>query len=423
MRGQRLRREEIVTLMVLTEKGASNTEIAKLLGVTEGTVRYHRTKHVGGQQHISNAKIYKAEAVAEVIEHWMADREHSRRPANIKDLFEHLAMEYGYRGSYKSVLRYVRLRYGRPKIRTYRRVETPPGAQSQTDWGEFPRVRVAGQEVDLHAFLMVLSHSRKPAVVWSFSEDQLAWLNCHNEAYRRLGGIPAVNRVDNLKTAIAHGAGAWGEINATYRSYAQTVGFHIDACQPRAGNAKGKIEAKVKLSRFLLDPASRDWLSLRELQEATDKRIEDWQTKAICPATGKTVYESWQAELELLAKLPILPEPFDVVVTRQVRLDCTVSFEGRSYTVPFEHVGTRVEVRGCAGKVQILEGGRILKEYPRGTAERILIDPACYDGPATDRIIPPTPLGRMGKSLQNILEMPVHTRPIDLYAALAGVAR
>lgn len=48
--------------------------------------------------------------------------------------------EHGYGGPYRSVLRYVRAHYPPPKMRTYRRVETPPGAQSQTDWGEFPRV-------------------------------------------------------------------------------------------------------------------------------------------------------------------------------------------------------------------------------------------------------------------------------------------
>jgi hypothetical protein len=43
---------------------------------------------------------------------------------------------------------------------------------------------------------MVLSHSRKTAVVWSLSMDQLAWHHVHNEAYRRLGGVAAVNRID-----------------------------------------------------------------------------------------------------------------------------------------------------------------------------------------------------------------------------------
>ena len=36
---------------------------------------------------------------------------------------------------------------------------------------------------------------------------------------------------------------------------------------------------------------------------------------------------------------------------------------------------------------------------------------------------PPVPLGRMGRRLQQILMQPVEQRPLDLYAALAEVAR
>ena len=48
----------------------------------------------------------------------------------------------GYDGSYRSVLRFVRAHYQRPRIRIYRCVETPPGAQSQTDWGEFRKTTI-----------------------------------------------------------------------------------------------------------------------------------------------------------------------------------------------------------------------------------------------------------------------------------------
>ena len=44
--------------------------------------------------------------------------------------------------------------------------------------------------------------------------------------------------------------------------------------------------------------------------------------------------------------LPVLPEPFDLAVTRTVQRDCTVNFEGRSYSVPFVLTGLAVEVRG-----------------------------------------------------------------------------
>lgn len=419
----RLSKEERVTIEVLAAKGQNNCEIARTLGVTEGTVRYHRRRAAQGREDGRMRKPFQAEALAEVIELWMEVNGQGRRPVNVKELYEHLVYEWGYQGSYRSVLRYVRQRYGAPKLRTYRRVETPPGAQAQTDWAEYPALDVGEGPEPLSALVMALSHSRMVAMVWSRSKDALAWLACHNEALRRLGGVPAVNRIDNVKTAISQGAGAWGVLHPSYRAYAKAVGFHVDACPPREAQAKGKVEAKVRLSRLLMGCERRGWAGLEELQGWTDHRVERWAQRTRCPATGKTVAESWRDELEFLAPLPLLPEPFDVVVTRPVNRDCTVQFEGRTYAVPFVHVGSRVEVRGCAGKVQILAEGRVVQEYPRHTTERILIDPRCYEGPATERVLPPPPLGKLGRRLQEIMERPVEQRPLELYAALAEVAR
>ena len=62
----------------------------------------------------------------------------------------------------------------------------------------------------LSAFVMMLSHSRKPAVVWSEDKGLLSWLGCHNGAFHRLAGVAAVNRIDNVKTALSSGAGPGG---------------------------------------------------------------------------------------------------------------------------------------------------------------------------------------------------------------------
>jgi transposase len=418
----RLRKEEVVTIGVLAEKGQTNAEIARTMGVTEGAVRYHVRRAADGATDRRRNKPAKADVLGEVIRAWVALRE-GPRPVNVRELHEHLVTEHGYEGSSKSVLRWVRSHYPPPKIRTYRRVETPPGAQTQTDWAEYPRVDLGEGPEELSALVMVLSHSRMPSVVWSRAKDELSWLAAHNGSFRRLAGVAAVNRIDNVKTAIAKGAGAWGTINPTYRSYARAVGFHIDACGPRRPFEKGKTEAKVKLSRLLLDVEGRRYDGFEGLQDWTDRRVRRWAERAICPATGRTVVESWERELPHLAPLPILPEPFDIAVERPVSTDCLVSFEGRSYTVPFGYADQVVEVRGCAGTVQILAGGGVVREYPRGTEERLLLDPTCYEGKATDRVLPPPPLGRMGRRLQEIAQMPVEERPIDLYAALAEVAR
>lgn len=420
----RLTAEDVVTIQVLSDKEVASRAIARQLGVTEGAVRYHLRRRASGAKDGRGPKVFAAAALAEVIDAWFAATSDGERPANLKELFEHLVADHGYAASYKSIVRYVRARFGRPPRRTFRRVETPPGAQAQSDWGHFTALDIGDGPQLVYAFVMVLSHSRKPALIWSLSADQVSWIACHNRAFERLGGIPAVNRIDNPKTAMSHGAGAWGTPHPVYAAYARSVGFHIDACAPRQPQQKGKTEAKVKLARRLIDPRRDRFSSLAELQAVSDERVDRFSERTICPATGETIAASFLAERAVLKPLPArLPEPFDVAVLRQVALDCTVAFEGRRYAVPFAWAGRTVEVRGGAGSVQIFGDERLLKEYPRHSACRLLLDPACYEGSATAEVRPPPPLGRMGRRLQEICATPVAKRPLDLYAALAEVAR
>jgi hypothetical protein len=108
---------------------------------------------------------------------------------------------------------------------------------------------------------------------------------------------------------------------------------------------------------------------------------------------------------------------------RRVGIDGLVAFEGRQYSVPFAHVGERVEVRGCARTVPILKNGRIIATHPRHTPARLVIDPAHYEGPSTARVLAPAPLGRMGATIMQLAAAPVAHRSIAFYAALAEVAR
>jgi transposase len=423
---RRLKPEEIVTLSVLKEHGQSNVQIAQALGVSEGAVRYHARR--AGKPDGRKGKPRKADALADAIREWLGAEQPDGdggppRPVNVHALHDWLRCEHGYQGSYRSVLRFVRAEYPRPRLRPFRRVETPPAAQAQVDWGEFDGLDVGAGPQRLYAFVLVLSHSRKAVLVWAERVDQLAWHQAHNEALRRLGGVPAVLRIDNLRTGVSRGAGPWGEVNDAYRAYAKALGFHVDACLPRRPEHKGKVENKVRFARRRLRLAGA-FAGLAELQRRTDEQLEESDARRVCPATGLPVQQSFEAERRLLRPLPAaLPAPFDLALTRPVQRDCTVSFEGRGYSVPFALAGLRVEVRGCAGVVQVWHDGKVVAEHPRGTQRRLLIDPCHYDGEGDDRVAPPVPLGRMGQRLQEILEMPVERRPLDLYAALAEVSR
>ncbi len=412
-----------MTIMELSRRGWSKSQIARTLSVTEAAVRYHLRRQADGAVDGRTNKTSLAEPWHDAICHWLEAQGGEQAPVNLAALHAYLVEEHDYPGSLRSVQRYFRRRFPQPRRRARRRVETPPGAQAQADWAEFPDMLVAGRRLDLHAFHLCLSHSRYGVIVWSERRHQLAWLHVHNEAFRRIEGVPAVVRIDNVKTAIARGAGAWGTVHASYRRYAEAVRFHVDACQPHSPEHKGKVERKILDQRLGADPRRRHWHSIEELQEWTDEQNNRRAHRRTCPATGSSVWEAWQAEKPYLGALEILPEPFDIAVMRRVGPDCMVAFEGRSYSVPFSLVGQRIEVRGCAHRVQFLSGGAVVAEHPRQTPERILIDPAHFEGEATAEVLPPLPLGRMGRRLAELAALAPEQRPLDLYAALAEVAR
>jgi hypothetical protein len=223
---------------VALSRGTTNTGVARLLGVTEGSVRYHVSRMVTDAIDGRGMKPFKAAPQAEAIEHWRQSQLDGA--LNLAALHTWLVAEHGYDGSLRSVQRFWAKHYPAPAIRARRRVETPPGVQAQADWAHFPQVVIGGEVKNLVAFKMVLSHSRKDAIVWSESKDMLSWLGCHSEAFRRLGGVPATVRVDNEKTAMARGAGAWASstsaIAVTRRHFA-SMSMRV---RPASRNAKAR---------------------------------------------------------------------------------------------------------------------------------------------------------------------------------------
>ena len=350
---RRLTKEEIVTLSILNDHEESNRAIARRLGVSEGAVRYHISKKRDGRSDEDGRrdKPRKAAAFSEPIATWMqthAPEPESvgARPPNLRALHQWLEIEHGYEGSYKSVLRYVQAHYRNrlPKRRPHRRVELPPAAQAQVDWCE-RRVILGGVDRVLYGFWMLLSHSRAEAVIWSPSMDQLHWHRCHNEAFRRLGGVTATVRVDNLKTAMATG-GPNGRVNPSYRRFAEACGFHVDSCLVRHPEGKGKVESRIgRLASRLIAGSQGGFADIAALQAYTDEALERESHRRRCPATGASVAEAWRRERERLRGADALPEPFDVVVSRPVHKDCTVCFEGRTYSVPFNLAWRKVEAR------------------------------------------------------------------------------
>ena len=420
----KLTKEEVIAMVVLSKKKESKREIARRFGVAEGTVRYHIRRSEEGAEDGRKNKPMKAESHKKMIDTFMKDHP-AWKEQNLRALHEEL-LEVGYTGSYRSVVRYIRRYYEKPRVRPYRRVETPPGVQAQTDWIE-ARVYLESEEgwTKVSGLSVKLSHSRGRALVWCMKKDLAHWLTAHNGAWVRLGGIPAVERVDNVKTAASTGAGPWATLHTVYGAYARDLKYHVEFCRVRTPRDKGKVERDVRFVRGELQLKNRRFRDLDDLQRYTDTKLKRAMHRLTCPVTGAPVWESFLAEQEVLTPLPeVMPDPFDVVVKRDVSRDCLVSFEGRRYSVPFLYMGRKVEVRGYMDEtVRMVLDGEIVALHQRNTASRLLINTAHYEGVSTDQVIAPTPLGKNARKIEELSSEGVQLRAIEYYRALVEVQR
>jgi transposase len=238
----------------MIRNGVSIRQMARQLGVRDGTLRYRLKRRQGGERPDGRAGKPTALDGYEDVVHVLLERlgdcrlTGEGRPAQARQVHEILVRDHGFVGSARSVSRHLERRYGRPPVRALRRVETPPGVQAQHDWFEVSTT-IAGEKLTLPVLVGTLSHSRARFPWVSRSADQLAWHTGHVELFRRYGGVPLWVRIDNLKTGVASGSGGWAVLNRSYQLFARELGFEVDPCRSRMGQDKGKTERSVRIFR------------------------------------------------------------------------------------------------------------------------------------------------------------------------------
>src|SRR3954451_16455328 len=102
-----LTREQIVTIEVLQQRGQSQRQTARILGVSEGAVRYHlrRARDAAADGRRKPSPIEQLGLTEAVAPWWRAQAEITgqERPPSVLLLHEFLREEYDYDGSYKAV--------------------------------------------------------------------------------------------------------------------------------------------------------------------------------------------------------------------------------------------------------------------------------------------------------------------------------
>ena len=359
--------EQVDFIIMMKKVKYSNCEIARILGVTEGAIRYRIRRRESGAEDGRKNKSSAVDRYKALIEMWIEDYKNERHCPTLKALYDMLVKHHGYKNSYDAMRRYVRKNF--PEF--YRkgvsiRLKAPPGSLLQVDWKEDVKVQLGrwGSWVSVQAMCFVLGFSGKPVVIFRFKKDIEAFISAHQEGLRKIGGLPEVIRTDCLKSAVVKWKGEKSQLNETYRRYVEKLGIAVFPSRPGKPRDKGTVEKRIQDIFLRMDFKHRIYKDLKDLTEQTNTQIEERAKEWMCAATGLTVAKSFEYEKKYLRQLPV---KFPVIPVEErkakVRRDGTVYFGGNYYQVHRKYVDRTVLCINDGQEVSIYYEGENIEKY------------------------------------------------------------
>ena len=358
---------DFITLM--KQKGSTNCDIARALGVSEGTVRYRLKRK--GKPDLRKNRPSGLDPYHDVILNWINlvdDGSDKRRRPPFKVLYTELRCDHGYKGSYDSVCHYMRRHF--PdfwKRKPFTRIETPPGVLMQVDWKESVPVCLgsARNRVKLNFLLIQMSFSRK-GVLLVFDDRRLdSFLAGHMEAFQRFGGVTEVIRSDCLRSAVTRYKGRESLLNEGYKRFLNELGIKAFPARPAKGSDKGKVERKIRSIMERVYLSGRVFRDLSDLQARIDRAMEELEKEQRCGATGLSIADSWAYERKYLK--PLKRIQYDYPIHERlatVNRDCTVRFRNNYYQVEQRFMGRIVYCVQTRLHIKIYLHNELIAQYP-----------------------------------------------------------
>ncbi len=332
---------------VVKQTGYSRNTVRKMLRTTEGPPVFEKPARSSG------VDAFKEYLTKRFTEHGLS----------AERLTEEIRPQ-GFSGSVYMVRRFLKkLRPLRAAAATATlRFETAPGLQAQCDWAYCGRhADRAGRPVSVYAFVMVLGFSRAMFVRFTTSMSLGTLIDCHQQAFKFFGGIPAQVLYDNMKQVRLDD----GKLNPAFVDFAAVHGFDVKTCRVRRARTKGKVERMVDYVKdnFLL---AREFADLEDLNSQARAWLDNTAHARVHATTGHRPIDLLESERPKLKALDsIRPYTFIERHPRKVAKESMVSFRSSRYSVPPMHVGREVtvELSGDQGTVIIRSGDAIVAEH------------------------------------------------------------
>src|SRR5579864_3430790 len=278
---------------------------------------------------------------------------------------------FAFAAEYQSVRRFIRKLHPASSPAACAVIETAPGEEAQVDYGDGPMVRDphSGKYRRMRLFVLTLGYSRKCVRLLVFRSSAQIWAQLHEKAFRRLGGVPKVVVLDNLREGVLIPDIYDPTLNPLYRDVLTHYGAVGLTCRVGDPDRKGKVEAGVGHAQKTPLKGLR-FESAEEAQSYLDHWEGRWADTRIHGTTKRQVAAMFAEERPALLPLPVEPFRYYRYGERTVHLDGCVEVEAAYYGAPPGWVSRRVRVQWDESWVRLLDPrtGQLLREHLR--AER-----------------------------------------------------
>jgi len=244
-----------------------------------------------------------------------------------------------------------------------------PGEVMQVDWaGDTASVTDTdtGEIIPAYVFVATLPFSGYSYAEAFYSMNQECWTNAHVNAYKYFGGVTKIIQCDNLKTGVIRHGRDDVELNKSYQELAEHYGTAILPARVRRPTDKAAVEGTVGIisTYILASLRDRQFLSLVELNEAIFEKLYEFNHKPFQKKDGSRASE-FEEEKPFLLPLPEHQFELSTWKIATVGPNYHISVDCMNYSVPYEYIKQKVDVRITRSTVEVFFNGNRICSHVR----------------------------------------------------------
>jgi len=292
-------------------------------------------------------------------------------------LYDMLEMR-GYKGSLRTLRKYLRHARPRPKSEAFLRIHPLVAEQGQIDWGHVGYLEFPGGKRPLWVFVYVLAYSRAlfAELVLDLSVHSLRRSLVHAACF--FGGSTRQWLFDNPKTVVVERHGDIIRFHPALLDLAGTLRVEPRVCGVRKPHEKGRVERAIRYlrERFFaartIHSIEQGNAQLREfmITIAMQRPHPEWPDRAVADVFAE--------ERDRLLALPdVLPE---TNLVQPIVADKTafVRYDGNAYSVPCAFARATLTLVVSDERVRVLDGATEIASHARSWGRRQWVEDAAH---------------------------------------------